>query len=137
MKLLVIIICVLSANAFAGEIYKCTDGNGKQSFSDTPCVDGLKSEKSTYEERTWIEEVKARKPVNTTVLSVTKDGIATLLEYQFSNRNELNKFIKLAGEISGKNVYLLKIIDATNAKRGFALIKVTSKGNNLFLNKKP
>ena len=136
MKLLIILICVLSTNAFAGEIYKCIDGNGKQSFSDMPCADGLETEKLTYKEPTWVEEVKAKKPVNTTILSVRGNGIATEFEYQFSNRKELNKFIKIAGEISGKNVYLLKIIDATNDKRGFALIKVTSKGNNLFLNKK-
>ena len=111
MKLLIILICALCANAFAGNIYKCTDGNGKQSFSDMPCADGLETEHLTYKERSWVEKLKARKPVNTTVLSVKKEGVATELEYQFSNRKELNKFLKLAGELSGKNVYLLKSIE--------------------------
>ncbi|WP_394203826.1 hypothetical protein [Marinagarivorans algicola] len=77
MKLLIIFICVLSINTFAGEIYKCIDGNEKQSFSDMLCADGLEIEKLTYKEPAWIEELKAKKPVNTTILSVRENGIAT------------------------------------------------------------
>ena len=136
MKLLIIIMCMAISNVFATEIFKCADADGKQSFSDTPCAAGLTQKKLVYENSSWIKEIEARKPANTNILTIKKNGVATEFEYQFSKIKELKQFMRLAGKISGQNVYLLKIKKPTNAARGFALIKVTSKSSNLFGRKK-
>jgi len=133
MKLLIIFICISATNVFATQVFKCIDEHGNQSFSDQACPDGLKNEILVYKERSWIKEVDARKPANTNILSVTQDGEDTDFEYQFSKNKEVNNFVALVEKMSGKNAYVLNMIDPDNGVAGIASIKVTSKGSDFFV----
>lgn len=125
-----------STNVFATEIFKCIDEDGKQTFASQPCPGALENETLFYKERSWIKELDAKKPANTNILSVTKKGDDTDLEYQFSKNKEVNKFIALAAKMSGKNAYVLKIKAPKNGEQGTVSIKVTAKGSDFFVPEK-
>jgi hypothetical protein len=127
-------VCVLlvSSNAFATEVFKCVQSDGKNVFSDKPCPKGAEEEKVTYKDLPWDQALIASKPDDVKVIDVkTTDG-DTLITYQFFSNADASRFMRLAHDLSKQNINLLKIKAPINGQRGEAVIQVTKKETNVF-----
>lgn len=131
-KILLVYVLLVSTNAFATEVFKCVQPDGRNVFSDKPCPKGVEEEKVIYKDLPWEKALEARKPPDVKITELKKVKGDTLITYRFFNQTDSNTFMKLAHELSKQNVNLLKIKVPVNSERGEAVIQVTKKETKLF-----
>ncbi len=118
---------ILPHSSLAADVYKCTDENGRKTFSDKPCLKTNTQETLKYKEMSLAEQLIAAVPGKSKVIHIAKDGDDTVIDYHFSSNNELQEFMRVSNRLSGKNVNLLKIIMPQGATMGQARLQITAK----------
>lgn len=126
----------LSPYVFASEIYKCVDENGKQVYSDKKCPKST-AEKIEYNETSLDEQLKALAPGKSKIANLSRKDGETLIDYEFTSNAELTEFMRLSKKLSGKHVYLIKVVMPKDAEVGKAQIKVTTEPGLPFSDPEP
>lgn len=120
-----IMTILISPASFAADIYKCVDENGKQVYSDKKCPPST-AEKVEYKEISLDEQLKALAPGKSKITNIERKEGETLVDYEFATNAELTEFMRLSKKISGKHVYLIKVVMPKDAEVGKAHIKITT-----------
>lgn len=119
--------------AFAcADIYKCIEPDGKQYNSDQPCSSSSSQECVEIEERDWVERLRSSVPHGVEILSIKKGDTETTMKYSFATMEHSSRFLKLAAEVSGQRVALIKVIAPVDGKPGSAEMKVSNQMPNIF-----
>ena len=124
-KIFVVLTALLCQYAFAADIYKCTDENGRQVYSDKKCPKST-AEKIECNETSLDEQLKALTPGKSKINNISRKDDETLVDYEFTTHAELTEFMRLSKKISGKHVYLIKVVMPKDADVGKAHIKITT-----------
>lgn len=119
------LMILISPASFASDIYKCVDENGKQVFSDKKCPKST-AEKIEYKETSLDDQLKALAPGKSKITNIERKEGETLVDYEFSTNAELTEFMRLSKKVSGKHVYLIKVVMPKDAEVGKAHIKITT-----------
>lgn len=130
MRFLVVLL-LLPALASA-EIYKCTDPNGKASYSDRPCSASSTEESVKIEEGDWVERLRSSVPYGIEISSVSKDGAETTVKFNFAKMEQSSQFLRLAAKVSGQSVALTKVVAPDGDRPGSAEMKVSGQMPNIF-----
>ena len=136
-KCFFMLVIFLSHSSFAEEIYKCIDEKGNKIFSNTKCPASTTVEKVEYKEATLDEQLAALAPGASKITNITRKDGDTLVDYQFTTRDELEEFMRLSQKLSGKHVNLIKVTMPKDADMGNALVQITTKAGVLGAELKP
>lgn len=88
MKRMLFIACLLSSNALAAEIYRCTTSSGKFVFSDAPCTADQKSANMT------INTPRAQQSTDEATQAKKRLSEAATSMYTTRRQGELNAVIR-------------------------------------------
>lgn len=126
MKKCIFVLAIFASQAgFAEEIYKCVDDKGNQVFSNTKCPESATAEKVEYKAETLDEQLKALAPGKSKITNITRKDGDTLIDFEFTSVDEMEEFMRLSQELSGKHVNLLKIVKPQGDELGKASIQIT------------
>lgn len=133
-KYFFVLTLLISQGSFAADIYKCTDKNGNQTYSDSKCPESTSAEKVKYKDATLDDQLKALAPGNSKITNITRKDGDTFIDYEFTTQEELKEFMRLSQKLSGKHVNLLKFEAPKGNDAGKASVQITAKES--FLGKK-
>ncbi len=136
-KCIFMLALLMSQTSFAGDIYKCVDAKGKQTYSDSKCPESTVAEKVKYKEATLDDQLKALAPGNSKITNITRKDGDTFIDYEFTTQEELKEFMRLSQKLSGKSVNLLKFVSPKGTETGKASFQITSKPSFLDPKKEP
>lgn len=132
-----VLAILMSQSGFAEDIYKCIDDKGNQIFSNTKCPESTTGEKVEYKEATLDEQLAALAPGASKITNITRKDGDTLIDFEFTSRDELEEFMRLSQKLSGKHVNLVKVVMPKEADQGKALVQITTKPGVLGADLKP
>jgi len=124
-KFFLALMIIISPFSFAADIYKCIDETGKQVYSDKKCPQST-AEKIEYKETSLDDQLKALAPGKSKITNIAKKEGETFIDYEFTTNAELTEFMRLSQKLSGKHVYLIKVVMPKDAVVGKAHIKITT-----------
>ncbi|HSC66283.1 MAG TPA: DUF4124 domain-containing protein [Cellvibrio sp.] len=130
------LMVAMAPNLYASEIYKCVDQNGKQVYSDKKCPKAT-AEKIEYNEASLDEQLKALAPGKSKIANLSRKDGETLIDYEFNTNAELTEFMRLSKNLSGKHVYLIKVVMPKDNELGKAHIKITTEPGLPFSDPQP
>lgn len=136
-KYFLVLTLLMSQGGFAADIYKCTDKNGNQTYSDSKCPEATSAEKVEYKEATLNEQLTALAPGNSKITNITRKDGDTFIDYEFTTQEELKEFMRMSQKLSGKSVNLLKFVSPKGTETGKASFQITSKPSFLDPKKEP
>jgi len=130
MKYIILPFLLLFITAHAG-INKCTDANGKVSFSDKPCSTVSKSENITYKQRDWKKRLYSLTPKGIKILKIFKSQDETIVSYIFQNKKASNDFMQLVKKLSHLNISLKSFKQEKGRNNGTATLVASTEPNKL------
>jgi len=123
-------VWVAVPNAYSAT-YKCTDAQGKLSFSDRPCEAGTKEEKFRLDADRWVERIDGVVPVGVELVNVTEFGDTVLIEYQFFEQKQSNEFVSKLRTLSKKSISFIHSQAPVGAKQGKAKLQISTEPSRL------
>lgn len=119
------LLLLLAPALAAADTYKCTDDQGRKTYSDQPCPSSSAQVKLPLQDSDWLERLRSEARAGIEIRSVSRDAGGVTIKYRFERQEQSNTFLRAATQLSGQDAALLKYFPPSKNQKGSAAIRVS------------